>query len=427
MWSHLQHASNRTRVYVALGLFSLFLAITSEMTRPEFRFSVSDARGYYAYLPSVVIDRDLDLSNQFSLDDWREGPIEQRTPTGLVNGKYPVGVSVSLAPEFLVAHAMATVFYAVTGATAVEPTGYSVIYQLFAVMYVCTLAVATMWLIDRLATAALQIQGSAVGLAVVFYWVGSSYLYYTMRQPLLAHVIGAFWVTAAVVAAARALGEWKSGTRAPHWIAIFAASAGMAVITRPTNAVLIVFVLYLVYSGARANRHYDLLAISAGVVPLLIQMIVWKRMSGSYLYYSYQDEVFDWRHPALVQTLFSTRHGLFSWTPLLLLSVAGFLQRKALSAPLVRVALLALVSLWVLNSSWDIWWFGAAFGGRAFVDLALVFVVGLAWQFEKSEAMGPRALVRTVATASVCASFSLALMALYIFKVIPTEDVLLWF
>ena len=37
--------------------------------------------------------------------------------------------------------------------------------------------------------------------------------------------------------------------------------------------------------------------------------------------------------------------------------------------------------LWYVNASWYAWWFGTGAGNRAYVELAVVFVIGFAFAY----------------------------------------------
>lgn len=76
---------DRTYAAVAVTFFLLALGMAAGkaiLLGQRFDLVVSDGRFYYAYLPSVVIDGDLDLTNQisehwgqtFARSSWRIGP-----------------------------------------------------------------------------------------------------------------------------------------------------------------------------------------------------------------------------------------------------------------------------------------------------------------------------------------------------------------
>ncbi len=139
---------------------------------------------------------------------------------------------------------------------------------------------------------------------------------------------------------------------------------------------------------------------------------------GQWVYFSYGDETFSWGHPALWQTLFSSRHGLFFWSPVLLLALAA-LARRAWD-PLVAAWSLGLVLLWYANSAWHCWWFGDAFGGRAFIEAAGLFGIGLGLTFD-ALCRAPR-LAATVGLGAV--ALNVVAIALYVAHWLPRDGYL---
>src|SRR4051812_8274756 len=91
----------RLRLYAVLvtGFFALALLMGRAAGPGEgmrFNLVTSDGRFYYAYLPSLLIDGDLDFTNQIR-EHW--GPefspalLESRTERGFVRNKYPIGLA----------------------------------------------------------------------------------------------------------------------------------------------------------------------------------------------------------------------------------------------------------------------------------------------------------------------------------------------
>jgi hypothetical protein len=80
----------------------------------------------------------------------------------------------------------------------------------------------------------------------------------------------------------------------------------------------------------------------------------------------------------LASVLFSSDHGLFVWTPILIIAVAGIFLLYRRDRPLATylvTALLALYYLIAIDSCWD----GiSSFGNRFFISLTPIFVLGLA-------------------------------------------------
>jgi hypothetical protein len=194
----------------------------------------------------------------------------------------------------------------------------------------------------------------------------------------------------------------------------------MAIVCRPTD----VFLLLLVPAFVRAReapvreRSVSRLWYAAALVPPLAQMLVWKALYGSWVAQTYRGEGFRWGHPALLQTLFSPRHGLFVWSPLLALACAGlWLGRGRWAGPQRRTVvalLLGFLVLWYLNSCWTTWWFGDSFGARAFLEMAPLFVLGLGLVLERALEKGGRTAWVATSLMGAAVTYSWVLMALYI-------------
>ena len=106
-------------------------------------------------------------------------------------------------------------------------------------------------------------------------------------------------------------------------------------------------------------------------------MIVWWFLFGSPFYSPYSGQLL-WSEPYILETLFSTFHGLFFYAPVLLLVIPGLWQLRrvdgwtTLSLSLTWLALTYIVSINVA------WWAGSSFGNRYFLTLTPFFMWGLA-------------------------------------------------
>ena len=321
-----------------------------------------DERYYYAYLPSVVIDGDLDFTNQIS-EHWgkefRPELLKNRSATGFVQNKYPVGLALTLLPGFLLGHALA-----LSSSGLIPADGYSWPYQLACLLLIELLVWRTLLRIDRLLTEKLGVPAGPALLGLVVLATGTPYVYYACRDPFMIHIISTFWCTEVVLIAA-------VGHRRPAWFWLrLAFSGAMALVCRPTNLHLIPVAVFGVAQTIREvgirriATFFPLTAIA--IIPIGLQLATWHVLDGAWVYYSYGEEGFNWTYPALIQTLFSSLHGLFFWSPILLFAVAGLLFRAR--DPLVRYWFLGGVMLWYANSSWFCWYFGEAFGALGFLS-----------------------------------------------------------
>ncbi len=124
-----ENPRHRVRIYLATALFCfttafVLLGLRSIGQEHPLRFPNQNGLGYYMYLPSLVLDGDLDFRNQAALSLG-----SREAPRWLVSGRYPMGVAISLTPSFLVAHAISGGLHALTGSHVFAPDGFTLLYQ----------------------------------------------------------------------------------------------------------------------------------------------------------------------------------------------------------------------------------------------------------------------------------------------------------
>jgi hypothetical protein len=165
----------------------------------------------------------------------------------------------------------------------------------------------------------------------------------------------------------------------------------------------------------------------AAVGAFLPTLITKKIIFGSYLNFGYIERWY-WNSPALLKVCFSSEHGLFSWTPILIAAVVGLFFIARHDRVLARYLLIAFgVYLYVIGCYQD--WHGvASFGNRFFVSLTPLFVLGLAALFDRlSHVWNPRRTT-IVAAASVCifSMWNLGMMYQWGVHLIPPRGPISW-
>jgi hypothetical protein len=331
---------------------------------PEFR---GDAGSYFVYLRSAAFDRDLDFTN-----DWEglERPAPPTVAGGGPGNTQSVGPALAWSPFFGAAHVYVLCERA-QGRLRYAADGFSAPYRRAPVLGTLAGVLVGAVLLGRLLARRFGARVGWVALAATV--TATPVLYYALVVPSMAHGL-TFGATAALLwACVRAREE--PGARA--W-ALVGALLGAAVLVRWQSAVwgLFVAVLALVeWRRGRARAAWIAGAAGIAAVLLLPQLLAWHALYGRFLTVPQGPGYMDWRAPHLADVLLSADHGLFAWTPLAWLGLAGLVAFWRRDRTVHTGALLVTAAnAWVNGSvtDWD-WAAGDAFGARRF-DLAMPFV-----------------------------------------------------
>jgi hypothetical protein len=131
-----------------------------------------------------------------------------------------------------------------------------------------------------------------------------------------------------------------------------------------------------------------LIMLACGLL-FLPQMLYWFVKTGKPLYDSYKNPGIglDWKSPHIIETLFSYRKGWFIYTPVMLLSIPGFILLFLRDRQIFWGILLPFLVLFYVVASWTEWWYGAAFSIRpliAYYPLLFIpigFFIRSVWQY----------------------------------------------
>jgi hypothetical protein len=340
----------------------------------------ADQAYYFSYVRSIVIDRDIHFANEyahFGLATHEAGL------TGYPINKYSIGLPLLVAPFYIIAHA--AISWLSWAGYAVDATGYSLPYQyafsLGSIFYGYLGLVCAYKICRRFFSA----ESSFV--AVTAMLASSNVLYYFLREPFMAHLASFFAVSLFIYCWIKI--RYDRRADAVNYLALGLAGGFMVLVRQQDAAFFVVPAVDLAFSFV-LRKHArprvglrEVFSFALGFMPIaFIQILAWKIIYGSYLTYSYGAEPFIYAgSPRIIEVLFSSRHGLISWTPVISLALAGLFvslagRREArLFAGLFIIAF--LIQLYI-NASWHMWWFGYAFGARGFIGCTAVFAFGLA-------------------------------------------------
>ena len=318
-------------------LFILFI-LTIPLLNPWVR---GDGVGYYAYVRAPLIEHNLDFTHDYQsanesfrqarCDENGQPKAEFRTRTGHLDNHFTVGPAMLWSPFLLLAHG--GVLLARVWGSHVPADGFSAPYRDAMAFATGLYGFLALLLSYRLASKYVGPQWSFI--ATLAIWWASSLPVYIYFNPSWSHAHSAFVV-------ALFLWYWdatREGRTLPQWL-LLGVIVGLMLDVYYAN-LMVVSVL-----GVEAVGQYvDILlpgrASSASFRELLTRHVLfglvvcvvmiptfvsrWIVYGGPFEtgYLSIRD--FLWRSPVFLSVLFSSDHGLLSWTPLLGFAILGLL------------------------------------------------------------------------------------------------------
>jgi Dolichyl-phosphate-mannose-protein mannosyltransferase len=424
-------AVNARLSWIRVSVFSLFAAnekllvflflLTLPLANPWVR---GDGVGYYAYLRSALIDHDLRFENDYlaanksfviaRVDAQGNLLPQMYTKTGYVENHFSVGPAILWAPVLLGVHG--AVLLADHFGAHVSADGYSRPYLLAMALTTACYGFLSLFLTFRIARKYFDTRWTF--LATVGIWMASSLPIYMYFNPSWSHALSAFTVSLFLwywerTRLKRSAGQW----------AMLGLLAGLMGNVYYPNVILLIFpaleVIHLLRtkqrdSGGLAVSSQEL-ALHGGVfvltflVSLLPTFITRQIIYGRPFETGYPPILtWNWTAPVLSKVLFSSDHGMFSWTPILILAVVGLpflIKRDAL---LGEGSLLTFLAFYYFIASYPDWDGISSFGNRFFVSLTPIFILGLGALLESFSSW-----LGIMRRASAIACFVLALLIVW--------------
>ncbi len=370
------------------ALIVVFL-VTLPLVNPWVR---GDGVGYYAYARAMLIEHSLNFQH-----DWKSanqsftmgrldasGNIlpEDYTVTGHIENHFTVGPAILWAPFLIGAHA-AVLLGDVLGAH-IPPDGFSWPYLYAMAIGTAVYGFLGLWISFRIARR--YFSESSAAIATFGIWFASSLPVYMYFNPSWSHAHSAFIV-------ALTLWFWnqtRDKRSLPQWI-LLGLLTGLALDVYYPNFVIILLpsleslAIYAgiaprQFPGARVrfaigNIGYAA-ALFAGFLPTLITRRI---IYGSGVETGYVSVLnWAWLHPRLLSVMFSSDHGVLSWTPIVLVAVLGLFAVLRRDKELGIILLCVVAGFEYFIGAYPTWDGLSSFGNRFFVSLTAIFVLGLA-------------------------------------------------
>ena len=352
--------------------------------------------GYYAYLHAAFVSHSLDFTSEYAAAIASHTPLYRpllavRTETGHLADFFPVGSAILSAPAYLAALVVRPSGEPQYGSPFVEAfTLASLLYGLIA-LGICY----------RLA-ASIIVSRRAALIGVLGATLATPFVYYLLTEPSYSHTFSVFCVSAFLYV------WWKGPPRTYlGWFGL-GLLGGLMAMTRFQDGVLVAIVLI----DFKRLRWPALLLIPGVLIGFAPQLVVDQVQFGTWLPHRFPGQTEQLVNGHYLDILFSSRDGLFIWTPAALFAAAGIFFVKDRRMKLACGLAFVLETL-VIGAASDT--SGASFGGRRFLDLMPFAVVGTAAMAAR---IGPR--FDWLAVGALCA-WNFVLIANFEYVIGPSQ------
>ena len=352
-----------------------------------------DGVGYYAFARAPLIEHNLDFTRDYQEANasFREGRLDEhgqprpqfRTVTGHLDNHFTVGPAILWSPFLLLAHGGVLLARAMGSSLAAD--GFSWPYRI--AMAFATSLYGFLGLLIAFRLARQYVEERWALLSTIAIWWASSLPVYMYFNPSWSHAHAAF-------AVALFLWYWHETREARtlrQWL-LLGVLAGLLLNVYYANAMILVVLAveaiqeYAAAFRAPGRRNSAIaqlaarhLLFAAVVVLCMIPTFVTRHIIYGSAFESGYIPIreWSWSSPHLFAVLFSSNHGLLSWTPVLLLAIVGLFAFWR-NQPRVGAAFLAAtLAFYYFIASYPDWAGISSYGSRFFVSLSAFFIVGL--------------------------------------------------
>ena len=381
IWSALEQHPVRFLTFLYLLCILAFLAST-RLHHVDGHLTGSDGTYYYSYLPSLILDHDLDFRNQYEVlisgrEDAKLHASEGRPPN-----KYTIGAAVLWTPFFLIGHLLALALRAAGFPIPLDGMGFT--YQIPTMLGSITYGFAGVLLLHRSCCRFFSRRASAFSSVLI--WLATNLIYYMIAEPSMSHACSFF-------AASLFLNLWLSYRPDPtlyQWL-LLGLSGGLIALVRPPDATWLALpAIDLVLTAGtgwkgrllRSIRGLIVFGIAAAIF-FLPQFLIWQGLDATPTMHGRSSAArynvhLHWFSPDVLPLLFSLSHGLFSWHPVLLFAAAGLFLLYRKNRSLAVSLTLVFASQVYMISSWYGWPGGHSFGSRMLISSLPALAFGLA-------------------------------------------------
>lgn len=330
----------------------------------------NDVNQYYSYLPSAVIHDDLSMSYYNERGYWLVADTN-----GVPLQKMTIGMSLLYFPFFIVGHTVAlNSRYKADGYSKPYSTSLKIGTYLYVTIGLFLLYLCLLYFFSPVTSA----------LSILLIFLSTNLFYYTLCEGEMTHSYLFFLFSVIIFNTIKWFETYKTNN-----ILFLGLAFGMAVLIRPTSALMFVFIVFYALSKTnitdliKAQYKIILASVILFFIPLFFQMLYWKIYGGTWMRWSYGEESFYFSSPHIIEFLVGYRKGWLVYTPVMIFAIIGmFLLKKKIPVMKWSIPIISFLAIYIL-SSWWCWWFGGSFGSRSMVEYYALLIFPLAAFIDK--------------------------------------------
>lgn len=315
-----------------------------------------DGRYYYSTVRSLVIDGNLDYSNEYQYF----GIKESKTITGYLANKYAIGAPIIWLPAFFITHLF------------LQGNGFSLPYQIITGLTTIILTTIGLYFLYKTIRNYFPSKTSLFTILIILF--GTNLFYYASIDTINSHGIS-FALTSIYFYFLLKKGVIK------NWF-LLGLILGLAGLIRNQDLILCTPTIIMLFSQTKIinilRKLKALISFILGTtISFSLQIYLWFVIYGTFYKSPYlsKTEGFSFLKPQILGVLFNKNTGLVIWTPIVALGIIAFFFFKN------KIKNLIIITYFIefyLVASWSSWDQGAAFGTRMLISVLPILAFGIA-------------------------------------------------
>ncbi len=376
------------RFFVLLFIISLTLYVFGVLRVTSIFWG--DSLYYYAYTRSIVVDQDIDFTNEaFHPQLGFPNPPEISKETGRVTNKFSPGTALFWIPGMLLGQMVSFVGNSFIGREYFLMNGVGVLPQFIVAVSAVFFSILGLWYLYQILKEVFGQKTATLSTLLLFFT--THIFYYTAMDPVNSHSISFLLSAFLLYQLVQVLKKEITWQR----VIPMGVTAGFLMLVRNQDVVVVFPVLLALILAKKESILHKLnwVTLYCGSAFLIFSVQIYTTISlfgvlGSP--YLLRGETLSWLQPNFWRVLFTLENGLFFFAPILLFSVIMLVKtflnqirkrknNNGTSLPiLVFVSLMTFLLQLYVVASWGAEIIGGPYGSRMFISVFPHLSIGIA-------------------------------------------------